>query len=262
MHKDLIERNCLNMEYSLLHGLYFTGKKEEEDYIFCYSNIIDDEFWNIAYVKNKLNKEKLSKIEKDFSYKNRTPSLYIGRNDTYYDENKKLILENNYKLNDTDVYMVLDQPKEIDINLDIKVVENQEEYKDFMRVISSAYNDSVENPDENVYADCITECYYHAIKNTINSEKNLHIIAYDNKVPVSVATLSYADGIGGINNVGTAQSHWNKGYGKQVIMYVIKKFQELGGGTLTLSTEYQSKNQKFYEKLGFKEIYVMEQYIK
>ena len=44
--------------------------------------------------------------------------------------------------------------------------------------------------------------------------------------------------------------------------YLISKFNELGGEVLTLSTEYHSKNQIFYEKLGFEERYVMEQYMK
>ena len=131
-----------------------------------------------------------------------------------------------------------------------------------MKVLSSAYNDVIENADENVYADAVTECFYNAVKNTINSKEHIHIIVYDNNIPVSVATLNYVNGIGGINNVGTAQGYWNKGYGKQLMTYLIKKFEELGGGILTLSTEYHSKNQQFYEKLGFKEKYVMEQYMK
>ena len=47
---------------------------------------------------------------------------------------------------------------------DIKIVENEKEYNDFMKVLSSAYNDVIENPDENVYADAVTDCYYNAVK--------------------------------------------------------------------------------------------------
>ena len=150
----------------------------------------------------------------------------------------------------------------IEINTNIKIVENETEYNDYMKVLASAYNDTLENSDENVYADAVTDCYYKAVKNTINSKEHIHIIVYDKNIPVSVATLSYVDGVGGINNVGTAQGYWNKGYGKQLIKFLINKFYELGGKILILSTEYQSKNQLFYERLGFKEKYVMEQYMK
>lgn len=262
MDKEMVASNCLNMQYVLLKGMFFDDKKETDNYILCTSEVMDDYFWNIAYIKNKLDKKLLTDLEDKFKSINRTSSIYIGKNDSFYEENKHILLANGYTLNNTDVYMVLENPAEIDITKNIKIVENEKEYNDFMKVLSSAYNDVIENADENVYADAVTECYYNAVKNTINSKEHIHIIVYDDNIPVSVATLNYVNGVGGINNVGTAQGHWNKGYGKQLMIYLIKKFQELGGGILTLSTEYHSKNQKFYEKLGFKEKYVMEQYMK
>lgn len=223
---------------------------------------MDDSFWNIAYLKNKISKEILNNLEDEFKSINRKPSIYLGKNDTSYNENKELLLANGYTLNNTDVYMILEKAKKVDINKQTKIIENEKEYNDFMKVLSSAYNDSIENANENVYADAVTDCYYNAIKNTLNSEEHIHIIVYNNDIPVSVATLNYVDGIGGINNVGTAQGHWNKGYGKQLISYLINVFEKSGGEVLTLCTEYHSKNQQFYEKLGFKEKYVMEKYIK
>ena len=262
MNKEMVASNCLNMQYILLRGMFFNDKKDTDNYILCTSEVMDDFFWNIAYLKNKIDKEILLDLEDKFKSINRTSSIYIGRNDIGYNENKELLLANGYTVNNTDIYMSLENPVEIDITTNIKIVENEKEYNDFMKVLSSAYNDVIENADENVYADAVTECYYNAVKNTMNSKEHIHIIVYDNGIPVSVATLNYVDGIGGINNVGTAQGYWNKGYGKQLITYLIKTFQDLGGGILTLSTEYHSKNQQFYEKLGFKEKYVMEQYIK
>ena len=262
MNKEMLASNCLNMQYELLKGMYFDNKKDTDNYILCTSNIMDDFFWNIAYIKNKIDKKLLTDLEDEFKAINRTSSIYIGKNDINYNENKAILLENGYTLNNTDVYMLLENPVDIDITTDIKIVENEKEYNDFMKVLSSAYNDVIENPNENVYADAVTECYYNAVKNTMNSKEHIHIIVYDNNIPVSVATLNYVNRIGGINNVGTAQGYWNKGYGKQLITYLINIFQELGGGMLTLSTEYHSKNQKFYEKLGFKEKYVIEQYMK
>ena len=223
---------------------------------------MDDYFWNIAYLKTEFNEEILYDLEKIFKSYSRNPSIYISPSDIDYESNKNLILGHDYILNDKDVYMELKNPNKSNIALNIKVIENEKEYNDYMNVLASAYNDNIENPEENVYADAITDCYYKAIKKSIGDSVHYHILAYDNDIPVSVATLSYKDKVGGINNVGTAQGYWNKGYGKQVITYVINKFEELGGGILTLSTEYQSKNQKFYEKLGFEAKYVMEQYMK
>lgn len=262
MNKDMVGSNCLNLQFELLNGMFFDNKIETDNYILCTSKTMDDYFWNIVYFKNKINNEMIKKIENEFRTIKRVPSIYISRDDKNYIENKKILIDNGYQLNNTDVYMELKEHNEISINTNIKIVENETEYNDFMKVLSSAYNDTLENSDENVYADAVTDCYYKAVKNTINSKEHIHIIVYDKNVPVSVATLNYVNKIGGINNVGTAQGHWNKGYGKQLITYLINKFYELGGDTLILSTEYHSKNQLFYEKLGFREKYVMEQYMK
>ena len=253
---------CMNMEYDLLKDVFFDTREETDKYIMCTSNTMDDYFWNLAYLKNQLDNNDLLKLEKKFKSLNRLSTLYIGRDDKCYEENKDLLLNSGYKLVDTDVYMLLDDIKTKDTNINIKVVETESEYNDFMKVLSSAYNDSIENPDENVYSDAITDCYYKAVKNSINNDKTYHIIGYDNGTPVSVATLNIVDEIGGINNVGTMQGYWNKGYSKQILAFLINLFKEHGGKYLTLCTEYKSKNQSYYEKLGFKELYVMEQFVK
>lgn len=255
--------NCLSMQYDLLKGMFFDTKEETDDYVLCTSKVMDDFFWNLSYLKTKADDTLIKELENKFKDINRIPCMYIGRDDEYFKENKELLLNMNYQIKDTDVFMILTDYKDVDINLNIKVVETEKEYNDFMKVLSSAYNDNVENASENVYADAVTECYYDAIKNSIDNGKTYHIIGYnEDDNPVSVATLNIVDGIGGINNVGTAQGYWNKGYSKQVLTYLINFFREKGGKDLLLCTEYQSKNQTYYEKLGFKEIYIMEQFVK
>ena len=254
---------CWNMEYELLDGMFFDEKEETKDYIVCTSKVIDDYFWNMAYLKTKANENILTEIENKLKEKNRTPAIYIGRDDQYYEDNKNFVLDNGYKANDTDIVMILNDYNDTCINIKTKIVETENEYNDFMKVLSSAYNDNIENASENVYADAVTKCYYDAIKNSMNNDKTYHIIGYnEDNIPVSVATLNIVDGVGMINNVGTAQGHWNKGYSKQVLSYLINVFKENNGEHLLLCTEYHSKNQTYYEKLGFKEIYVMEQYVK
>ena len=254
--------NCLSMQYDLLKGMFFDNKDETKDYVLLTSNLMDDFFWNLAYLKNKTSDDIILEIENKLSNMNRKFCLYIGRDDEYFNENKNLILKSKYKLKDTDVFMIRDTSFVSEINIKVKVVETEKEYNDFMKVLSSAYNDDVENSNENVYADAVTKCYYDAIKMTINNGKTYHIIGYDNDMPVSVATLNISGDIGAINNVGTMQGYWNKGYSRQVISYLVNFFKEKGGKDLILCTEYHSKDQKYYEKLGFKEVYVMEQFVK
>ena len=263
MEKIFNSITCWSMEYELLKDMFLDIKEETNDYVLCISNVIDDYFWNMAYLKTKANDRIIDEIENKFKNMNRTPTLYIGKDDIYYLDNKNIAIDKGYKVNDIDVAMILDNYKDIDININIKIVKTDDEYNDFMKVLSSAYNDNIENSEENVYADAVTKGYYDAVKNSMNNSKTYHIIGYNlDNIPVSVATLNIVDGVGIINNVGTAQGFWNKGYSKQVLAYLINIFKENNGESLLLFTEYHSKNQTYYEKLGFKEIYVMEQYIK
>ena len=59
MNKEMIESNCLNMQYVLLEGMFFDNKKDTDNYILCTSKVMDDYFWNIAYLKMKLIKKLL-----------------------------------------------------------------------------------------------------------------------------------------------------------------------------------------------------------
>ena len=141
--KDTYEcSTCLSVLYDLLKGMFFDNKEETDNYVLCTSKTMDDYFWNLAYLKNKASLDILSEIENKLKENNRIPCIYIGRDDKYFEENKNLLLENNYQLKDTDVYMELDKFKDIDINIKVKVVETEEEYNDFMKVLSSAYNDN------------------------------------------------------------------------------------------------------------------------
>ena len=47
---------CLDMQYNLLKGMFFDYKEDTEEYVLCTSKIMDDYFWNLAYLKNKIRK--------------------------------------------------------------------------------------------------------------------------------------------------------------------------------------------------------------
>ena len=65
-------------------------------------------------IKNKANENVLSEIENKLKTISRIPAIYIGRDDQYFDDNKRFLLYNGYKLNDTDVFMILNDYKWFD----------------------------------------------------------------------------------------------------------------------------------------------------
>ena len=50
---------CWNMQYELLNGMFFDTN------ILCTSKVMDDYFWNMAYLKTEANEDIISEIEKN-----------------------------------------------------------------------------------------------------------------------------------------------------------------------------------------------------
>ena len=70
------------IDIHLNNGLYVASKILNKDYDIYYSDIIDDEYWNFAYIKN--NNINLDKVFIDIKNKmeklNRDPIVYITSN--------------------------------------------------------------------------------------------------------------------------------------------------------------------------------------
>lgn len=257
-------KKTLQIQYDLLSGLYFNEKNISDGFEILKSNIISDNFWNIAIIdKEDIFDDQiaLTNIEQQFDLIDRQPCIYIPRMISKHDGYKRYLENNNYKINDTDAYMMLQSNiTNIEIIENIIKVTTDEQFNDFMKVMESAYGG--EPTKEDPYAGSITQEYYEAIKQSLADGKFSHFILYKDGVPAVVATLSYKNGHGTINNVGTKKEFQNLGLGKQLMQHVINKFNELGGEMLFLVTEYDSKNEKWYDKQGFKTSFINEQYIK
>jgi ribosomal protein S18 acetylase RimI-like enzyme len=254
----------MRIQYDLLEGLYFDNKIIEDGYEIYKSKTISDNFWNIAVLNGECvlnDKSVLAKIERQFNIIDRQPCIYIPRIINKYADYKDYLVDNGYKVNDVDAYMAFVSDNiNVEIKNNIKIVQTIEQFNDFMEVMESAYGGEI--TEENPYAGSITNEYYEAIRKSLGNSKFSHLILYKDKKPVSVATLCYENGYGVINNVGTKKEYQNLGLGKQIMKYCVNTFNELGGGTLFLFTEYGSKNEQWYEKQGFKTLFVNEQYIK
>lgn len=257
-------KSIMRIQYDLLEGLYFDNKIEKDRYDIYKSDTITDNFWNIAILNEECaldDTSTLIDIEQYFKNIDRKPCIFIPRIIDKYTDYKNYLINNSYKVNDTDAYMVFNVS-----NLNIEIIDNIEKVKtnkqfdDFMEVMESAYGGEIN--EENPYAGSITDEYYEAIKKSLDNDKFSHFILYKDGKPACVATLSYKNGHAVINNVGTKKEYQNIGLGKQLIKHCVDEFKKLGGETLFLFTEYDSKNEQWYTKLGFKTMFVNEQYVK
>ena len=257
-------KNILQIQYDLLNGLYFNEKAIGDGFEILKSNIISDNFWNIAIINKEdifNGQTALINIEQQFNLINRQPCIYIPRMISRHDKYKKCLEDNGYRINDTDAYMMFqNSTTNIEVTENIIKVTTDEQFNDFMKVMESAYGG--EPTKEDPYAGSITQEYYEAIKESLTNNKFNHFILYKDEIPAVVATLSYQNGHGTINNVGTKKEFQNLGLGRQLMQHLINKFDELGGKMLFLVTEYDSKNEKWYSKQGFKTVFINEQYVK
>ncbi|MCL2364868.1 MAG: GNAT family N-acetyltransferase, partial [Defluviitaleaceae bacterium] len=92
-----------------------------------------------------------------------------------------------------------------------------------------------------------------ALSRTLNdNDKFFNFVCYEGETPVSIASLCFYDGKGGIYSVGTTPSVRGKGFGTVAIKACIDKWRELKGDELFLQTEAGSTAEKWYQRLGFK----------
>ena len=257
-------KEIMNAQYLLLNGLYFNNAIRKQKYVINSSDNITDNYWNFLTLNNESMLDDngiLKNLETDFKLIKRQPSIFIPNVIDKYLEYCDLLIEKGYKSIASDVFMSLSKNViATSVKNDTKLVLTRELYLDFMEVLSSAYSGelSLDNP----YSGAITKEYYIAIEKSLLNKQFNHMILYYNGFPACVATLSYKDGYGIINNVGTKKEFQNLGLGRQMINACIERFNTLGGGTLFLFTESGSKNEKWYASLGFKSEFINEQFIK
>lgn len=257
-------KSVMRLQFDLLNGLYIDSVIENRDFIVYKSDTINDSFWNVLILNDEyFLKEKLSinDIENQFKLIDRRPTIYLPTIIDNYDYCRKLLIDNQFRLDDIGSLMISNGCSDGIINTnDIIKVKTIKQYNDFMEVMESAYGGEVTK--ENPYAGSITDEYYMAIRKSLDNNKFSHFVLYLDEKPASIATLSYDCGFGFINNVGTKKEYQNIGLGKQIMKHCLDEFNKLGGGNLYLYTEHDSKNEKWYEKIGYETIFINEQYIK
>ena len=257
-------KKMMNKLSDTLSGLYFDNKIKTDNYSIFYSSIISDNFWNIAILNKEEslgNESTLKEIEQNFKQIDRQPCIYIPLLMRNYDSHKQLLISNGYRLDDTHACMFYEsQICSLNVTNKIIKVEDENQYVDYMKVTASAFGGEIS--EENPYAGSVTDEYYQAIKASLGNNNINHYVLYQDNEPVCAATLSTTNKYGSINNVGTKKDYQNKGFGKQMISYIINGFNKSGGKELTLATEYNSKNERWYQGQGFKTKFIVEQYVK
>jgi len=246
-------KNLMEWHFSVQQGMYFDKRVEAENYIVYSSDIITDGFWNYAFLKNCDSFDSiLSLIEKDFKVLHRSPCIYL-LDDSYFEQRSKILLKHGYEpLSEESFMLIENNTPEICPKADLIIcrVTTDKVATDFIDVFTSAYGG--EKTPEQPYGE-LDKTYIDAISRTFSdNEKFFHYVCYDKEAPVSIATLCFLNGKGGLYNVGTSPSARGKGYGTVASKACIDMWKKLSGSDLFLQTETGSLVEKWYYSLGFK----------
>lgn len=234
-------------------GMYFSQHFEKNGWDFLVSDIIEDGFWNYAILPERSDALLLlPAVETEFRNMNRSSSIYIINEDTRKDEITTLSECGYEKMAEESFMTYSGNVRILDLPNDIRIVRaiKDNAKNDFIDVFTNAYGG--EKTPEQPYGD-LDDTYMNALLRSFNDiEKFYHYVCYAGDKPVSIATLCFANGIGGIYNVGTIPNDRGNGYGTYVTKECISAWKHLNGSTLLLQTETGSVVEKWYYSLGFK----------
>lgn len=256
MHANI--KNLIDVHINGSTGLYASKILKKEDYNILLSDLIDDQYWNFAYLKNTSNLDKIwTKIKSDMEKNNRIPTIYITSDQDNKDVQKE-IKNNNLKVLYTDVWMIVEDLENFEhykskINFKISKVDKTLKDK-FVQAVMDGF--SGENPDDPY--ESLSAGYKITLEKSIeNNGSNYKIINYIglyNEKAISTATVIYKDNISIIYNVTTNKNYQKQGVCKQTISDIINDLRKLGIEIVCVLTEKGFYTEQVYKNMGFKEV--------
>lgn len=247
--------------------LFLSNKIENKDYDIFYSNLIDDEYWNMAYLKNnEINiNEIYKKIETDMKKINRQPLIYITSN--ILNENLEHQMKNNkLEIAYTDVWMIIENSKNFKnykSNIEFSVHRVNDELKEkFIQAVMDGFSgDNPDDPYENL-SDGYKKALGESFKENNSKYKVLHYLGIFENDSISTATVVYKKDKAIIYNVTTNKKYQKQGVCKQMMSNIIEDLNELGIKTVCVLTEQGFYTEQVYKNMGFKEIMLGKGYMK
>lgn len=246
--------------------LYLSNIIKKENYDIYYSNVIDDEYWNFAYLKNAdiSLKENFEDIKNDMRKLDKNPIIYITSNISNSKLQEKL--ENaNLELLYTDVWMTLDNLEQFGTyksKIDFSVYKVDKTLKEqFIQAVMDGFSgDNPEDPYES-----LSDGYKIALEKSFNENdgeyKVIHYLGKKEQEAISTATVVYNKQKAIIYNVTTNKQYQRKGVCKQMIGDIIQSLMQLDINEVCVQTEQGFYTEQVYKNMGFVERLLGKAYI-
>ena len=246
--------------------LYLSRNINKNDYDIFLSDIIDDEFWNFAYLKNKnVDFKKLwEEIKDKMINENRKPLLYI----TYLINNEQVekeLKQNNMNVLYTDVWMTienLEQFKEYDSKIDFEInkVDNKLKNKFIQAIMDGFSGDNPEDPYESL-SDGYRVALNESFKQSNTEYKVVHYLGLKRNEAITTATVIQHKDKAIIYNIRTNKKYQKCGACKKTMSYIVNDLKNNGIKAICLQTERGFYTEQAYKNMGFEEKMIGEAYI-
>lgn len=238
--------NLLNLHYHIHENLFFDNCIIRDTFTVYSSKAIDDIFWNYANISELSSFRKSHKdILADFEALHRKPCIYINSSQS---NDLRDLLEAKFIVKYTEEWLRYDGSK-LESPQKTRQVSTKDEFNDFTTLFNLSNN--LKFPHSDIY----TSNYIALMNKTFSSSNFHHFIAYDNNIPVAVASLGYYNGYCIIYNQATHPDYRGKGYTQSLIKACIDKCQEMNGKEVYVLVNADSTIEKWYLKHDFKKIY-------
>lgn len=243
--ENLIENHFLVQE-----GMYFSRRLDSDEFSIFMSDLIEDNYWNYACITNQVNLSNiLQDIEDEFEKNHRPCCIYLTSDREKLVAEVSILERNNYQETSRESFMVFNGMQLRSRKPLLELATQREHFGLFKDVFVKAYGG--ERTPEQPYG-ALPDTYIKALERSFSRpDKFFNFICYDNSNPVSIASLCFHEGLGGIYNVGTDPQYRGRGYGLSVTVACIDMWRKLNGTQLFLQTETGSAVEAWYKKLGF-----------
>lgn len=242
-------RDILEIHYQIQKDIFFSDKIVNDNYNLYYSNDINDLYRNYAILSSVAPVKKIfDQVAFDFSKLGRKICVCLQSNQT---EELKELLERKMRVNHTESWLRYDGV-DLETFHPICSLSGQKGCDDFVKFLKNACEKKGFEGMEN-----ITPTYLSSVIKSFDSEKYFHFVAYENDIPVSVATLGSYKGYSMIYNLVTLPEYRGRGYTQSIVKACIDKHVELGGKEIYIQITKDSQIEQWYANNGFKKLFVV-----
>lgn len=226
-------------------------KTQKDDYDLFYSPLLQDYYWNYAYLKNRNAdlKQVWQNVKQDMEKLERRPALYVLSNL----ENSKI--ETELQKLYTDVWMIFEDIEnfgdyESRINVEISRVRDEEKNQ-FIQSIMDGFSDA-DDPYE-----ILPEEYRIIYELEFAQNGEYSTLEYGGKYNgemIATANVWYKGDCAIIYSVSTKKEFQKQGVCKKLMSYIMKDLQKNGIKVACVQTEKGFYTEKVYQKMGFFEV--------